>query len=86
MKININKIIVPITFLSVFIFPTYIMIEKTGIDITKYIFFLCTFLIYILVVLYNKKDTLTELIMLLILIVVSIIKKSIEPASLIELI
>lgn len=85
-NININKMITFITFLSIFIFPTYILIDKTGYDITKYIFFIVSFALYLLAILYSKKIALLEILFIVMIIILCVIKKSIDPLSLIELV
>ena len=84
MKLNIYRIIIFITFFCVFLSPTYILNTITGIDFTKYIFFIVTVFIYIYMIL-KEKISITEIVMTILIVLASLIQKSIETLSLLEL-
>ena len=79
-----NNLLIYSTFLCAFIMPTTLLIDISNINIANYFFLSVVLFLYIASIIKTKKVTITELILLVIIITLAIIKRQIEPFYLIE--
>lgn len=85
MKLNASKLLIFITFLCCFMLPTYFFNNTLGIDLVEYLFLIISMLIYFVVIIIDKKISKFEFFSTIVILILCIIRKSIIPLYLIEL-
>lgn len=85
MKLNWYKIITLLTMLCCFVFPTNFLENLFGIDVTEYFFLGISAILYIIMLIVEKNISKFELIGAIFVLILCIIRRSITPLYLIEL-
>lgn len=85
MKLNASKSLITITFLCCFMLPTYLFNYIFNVDVVEYLFLIVSLLLYVLIVITNKKISKFEFFSTIVILILCIVRKSIAPLYLVEL-